>query len=262
MSDAEAPTTTNEMMAVCLSRLLRDGEIGFIGVGSSGRAFELVTTIPLQAAMLARARGADFEIQVGPLIAVDLTRTPAGWFDNQVYGWPADALLDSDVNMDHFIGGRVSVGFISGAQIDRYGNVNISRIRGEDGWKRLGGALALPEHCAFAGRAILLADLHPRVFVEEVDFVTGFGHRRGTQTRAMLGLPGGGPTVAVSDLGLIEYNEDGARVAGLYPGVTIDELDARMGFRPERAAEVETVAPPSPQELALLRGLEFPPLPW
>jgi glutaconate CoA-transferase subunit B len=250
------------MMAVVLSRLLQDGEIGFIGVGSSGRAFELVTQIPLQAALLAQHRGVDFEVQIGPLIGLDLTQLPSGWFDNQVYGWRADALLDSDINMDHFIGGRVSVGFISGAQIDRYGNVNISRVRGDSGWKRLGGALALPEHCAFARRAILLADLHPRVFVEEVDFVTGFGHRSRGRTRKELALPGGGPVAAVTDLALLTFSEEGVTVGGLYPNVSLDDVDSRMGFQASRIDDVELIAAPTQVELDVLRGQELPPLPW
>jgi glutaconate CoA-transferase, subunit B len=254
--------STNEMMAVALSRELHDGEIGFIGFGSSGRAFELVTKIPILAALLAQRQGRDFRLQVGPLIGVDIEQPPPGFFDNDLYSWRADALIASDANMDHFIGGRVSVGFISGAQIDRFGNVNISRVGASSGWKRLGGALALPEHCAFAGRAILLADLHPRVFVESVDFVTGFGHRRGNLTRADLGLPGGGPVLAVTDHGLIRYGRDGAMLEGLYPGVALEEFDARLSYAAERPDDVPVVAAPTTEELDIIRSLELPPLPW
>jgi glutaconate CoA-transferase subunit B len=210
---------TNEMMAVALSRELRDGEIGFIGVGSSGRSHELVTQIPMMAAHLANGRGVDFDLQIGPLIAPDLESPPPSWLDNEIYGWRSPALIASDANMDGFLRGAVSVGFISGAQIDRFGNVNVSRVRGGDGaWKRLGGALALPEHCAFAGRAVLLCDLSERTFVEEVDYVTGFGHRRGSVTRGELGLPGGGPSLLVTDLALFDFEQGELRLAGLYPG--------------------------------------------
>ena len=254
--------TTNEMMAVALSRELHDNEIGFIGFGSSGRAFELVTQIPIFAALLAQRQGRDFRLQIGPLIGIDIEQPPPGFFDNEVYSWRADALIPSDVNMDHFVGGRVSVGFISGAQIDRYGNVNISQFKNDSGWKRLGGALALPEHCAFAGRAMLLADLHPRVFVESVDFVTGFGHRRGEVTRESLNLPGGGPTLAITDLGLIRYSAQGAELVGLYPGVDIADFDGRTSFEVARGDNLSVVAPPTEEELEIIRSLELPPLPW
>jgi glutaconate CoA-transferase subunit B len=254
---------TNPMMALALSHQLRDGEIGFIGVGSSGRAHELVTGIPMMAARLAESRGIDFDLQIGPLIGIDLEHPPETYFDNQIYGWQSPALIASDVNMEGFLRGAVSVGFISGAQIDRFGNVNVSRIRGPDGsWKRLGGALALPEHCAFAGRAILLADLSARTFVEEVDFVTGFGHRRGETVRADLGLPGGGPAAVVTDLGLFDFEGGEMRLAGLYPGVSPEQVEERMGFAPTRIEGLAELGAPTDAELELLAGLRLPALPY
>lgn len=254
---------TNQMMALALSHELRDGEIGFIGVGSSGRAHELVTAIPMMAAHLAHARGIDFDLQIGPLIGIDLERAPQTYFDNEIYGWPAPALITSDANMEAFLRGAVSVGFISGAQIDRWGNVNVSRVRGPDGsWKRLGGALALPEHCAFAGRAVLLVDLSERTFVEEVDYVTGFGHRRGEVTRAGLGLPGGGPALVVTDLGVFDFDGGEMRLAGLYPGVAAEEVEARMGFVPRRAPDLAELEPPSAEEAERLASLRLPELPY
>jgi glutaconate CoA-transferase subunit B len=253
----------NSMMALALSRELGDGEIGFIGVGSSGRAHELVTGIPMMAAHLARGRGIDFDLQIGPLIAPDLERPPKSWFDNEIYGWTSPALIASDANMEAFLRGAVSVGFISGAQIDRFGNVNVSKIRGKEGtWKRLGGALALPEHCAFAGRAVLLCDLSERTFVEEVDFVTGFGHRRGETTRADLGLPGGGPALVVTDLAAFDFEGGEMRLASLYPGVSPEEVEERMGFVPSRAPDLAELELPSEDELARLGALSLPALPY
>ncbi|MHB1537685.1 MAG: hypothetical protein ACYCUM_03745 [Solirubrobacteraceae bacterium] len=252
----------NAMMAVALSHHLGDGEIGFIGVGSSGRSHELVTQLPMMAAHLARGRGVDFDVQIGPLIAPDLDRPPASWLDDDIYGWRSPALISSEANMDGFLRGAVSVGFISGAQIDRWGNVNVSRVRASDGsWKRLGGALALPEHCAFAGRAILLCDLSPRTFVEQVDYVTGFGHRRGELTRAQLGLPGGGPALVVTDRALFDFEQGQMRLAALYPGVSAEQVQAQMSFTPRRSAVLRELEPPSESELARLACLRLPELP-
>lgn len=255
--------TGNAMMAVALSRQLRDGEIGFIGVGSSGRAHELVTQIPIMAAHLARARGIDFDLQVGPLIAPDLGHPPQSWLDNELYAWRSPALLASDVNMDGFLRGAVSVGFVSGAQIDRFGNVNVSRVRSADGgWRRLGGALALPEHCAFAGRAILLSDLSARTFVEEVDYVTGFGHRHGSVTRAQLRLPGGGPSLIVTDRALFDFEDGEMRLAALYPGVTAEAVEVDMGFTPLCVDGLAELDAPTADELRCLQGLTLPELPY
>jgi glutaconate CoA-transferase subunit B len=261
--DRRTAVDTNAMMALALSHRLHDGEIGFIGVGSSGRAHELVTAIPMMAAHLARGRGIDFDLQIGPLIAPELERPPESWFDNEIYGWTSPALLPSDVNMEAFLRGAVSIGFISGAQIDRWGNVNVSKVRSSDGsWKRLGGALALPEHCAFAGRAVLLSDLSERTFVEEVDYVTGFGHRHAGTTREELGLPGGGPALVVTDAAVFDFEEGEMRLAGLYPGVSPEEIEARMGFAPARAGDLGELEPPGPEETARLEGLRLPALPY
>lgn len=254
---------TSEAMALALSRHLRDGEIGFVGVGSSGRAHELVTAIPMLAAHVAKGRGVDFDLQIGPLIGIDLEDPPQAYFDNQIYAWRAPALIASDANMEGFLRGAVDVGFISGAQIDRHGNVNVSQVRGGDGsWKRLGGALALPEHCAFAGRAVLLADLSERTFVEEVDFVTGFGHRRGGVTREELGLPGGGPALVVTDRALFDFEDGEMRLAALYPGVGAEEVEAAMGFVPRRAADLAEIDPPTAEESERLSSLRLPALPY
>lgn len=254
---------TNVMMAVALSRELRDGEIGFIGVGSSGRAHELITQIPIMAAHLAHARGIDFDLQIGPLIAPDIARPPASWLDNDIYAWRSPALIASDANMDGFLRGAVSVGFISGAQVDRFGNVNVSRIRASDGsWKRLGGALALPEHCAFAGRAVLICDLSARTFVEEVDYVTGFGHRHRGLTRAQLGLPGAGPSLVVTDRALFDFQEGEMRLAALYPGVSAEQVEAEMRFTPRRVDSLTELDDPTEAELQQLHELALPELPY
>ncbi len=255
--------SANTMMAVALSHRLRDGEIGFIGVGSSGRAHELVTQIPIMAAHLARERGVDFDLQIGPLIAPDLGRPPQSWRENDLYAWRSPALLASDANMDGFLRGAVSVGFISGAQIDRFGNVNVSRVRASDGgWRRLGGALALPEHCAFAGRAVLLCDLSVRTFVEEVDYVTGFGHRHRGVTRAQLRLPGAGPSLIVTDRALFDFVDGEMRLAALYPGASVEEVEAGMGFTPLRADGLAELGAPTAEELQRLRELRLPELPY
>lgn len=254
--------TGDEMMAVVLSRDLRDGDMGFIGVGSSGRSHELVTGIPLAAAHIARRGGVDVDLQIGPLIAPDLTQHPDAWRDNELYEWRASALITSDANMDAFLRGAVTVGFISGAQIDQWGNVNVSRIRTPNGWKRLGGALALPEHCAFAGRAVLISDLAPSVFVADVDYVTGFGHRRYGVTRSDLGLPGGGPALVVTDKAVFDFENGRMRLCALYPGVTVADVHDRMSFEPDRIDDLRELEVPTAAELETLAELRLPALPW
>lgn len=254
--------STNYQMAVALASCLEEREIGFIGVGSSGRAHELVTGIPILAATLAQAREIDFDLQIGPLIAPRLDRKPDEWLDNAIYKWPSPALLESDVNMEAFQRGMVSVGFISAAQIDRFGNVNVNRIKTEQGWKRLGGALAVPEHCAFAKRVAIIADLSSRTFVNDVDFVSGFGHRRGDVTRSELGLPGGGPAHVITDLALFDFDDGEMRLASLYPGVSPEQVEERMGFVPHRSPDLNELALPTDHEIEVMSTPPLPKLPY
>jgi glutaconate CoA-transferase subunit B len=236
--------SVNVTMAAYLSRHLMDGGVGFVGVGSSGRSYELVSAIPLAAAHLARSRGVRFRVQIGPLLDVDVASPPEEWNDAAIYGWSAAALIGSDVDMDAFARGEVSVGFISGAQIDRWGNVNVTQVNAPDGIRRLGGALAVPEHCAFAALPVILADLSPRTFVEDVDYVTGFGHRRGELRRDVLDLPGPGPGLVVTDVAAFDFGESGMRLVALFGDATVEAVCERMAFRPDVVDDVEVFRVP------------------
>jgi glutaconate CoA-transferase subunit B len=250
--------TVNELMVAELSRHFRDDEIGFVGVGTSGRAFSLVVGIPLAAGRLAQLTSAPrFDLQIGPIIGPEMQELPERWNDSTVYSWAASGLIDGADNLDMFAKGRVDVGFVSGAQIDQYGNLNVTWIKGKDGRRiRLIGCLALPEHQACAGRSVILADLHPRVFVPEVDYITGVGWLKGGRSREEAGIHvGGGPQLVVTDKAIFDFAPDSRRmrIRSLHPGVTVDEVVALMGFRPEVPEKIPVTAPPSAAEVELIR---------
>jgi glutaconate CoA-transferase subunit B len=205
----------------------------------------LVSAIPLAAAHVARSRGIRFRVQIGPLLDVDVASPPAEWNDAAIYGWSASALIGSDVDMDAFARGEVSVGFISGAQIDRWGNVNVTQVNAADGIRRLGGALAVPEHSAFAGLPVILADLSPRTFVDEVDYVTGFGHRYRDVSRDRLALPGPGPGLVVTDMAAFDFGDAGMRLIALFGDASVDSVLERMAFEPDVADDPEIFRVPA-----------------
>jgi glutaconate CoA-transferase subunit B len=218
------------LMVAAIADVLPDSGYGFVGVGGSGRAYTLVSEMPLAAAWLVQRRGSSFEIQLGPLIGVDLANPPKTASDRDIYGWDAAALTLADSNFLQFQGGAVAVGFASGAQIDCHGNVNVTEVRGRSGPIRLGGALAVPEILACAGHVVLLADLSPRTFVPEVEFVSGFGHLFQGVTREELGLPGAGPTVVVTDHGVLRFKEGRMHLAQYFSHTSPDEILALVGF--------------------------------
>lgn len=255
---SERGYTTNELMTCELARHLNDGEIGFVGVGTSGRAFSLVAGMPLAAGRLAQLTTApEFDLQIGPIIGPEMDELPRRWNDATVYSWAASGLVDGADNLDVFARGGVDVGFVSGAQVDRFGNLNVTWIEGREGRRiRLIGALALPEHQACARRSVILADLSPRTFVERVDYVTGVGWLEGGDSRERAGVTtGGGPALVLTDLATFDFapQSRAMRLRSVHPGTSVEQVLAAMGFEPELPAEVAETAAPSEEQLRLIR---------
>jgi glutaconate CoA-transferase subunit B len=253
-----APFTTNELMVAELSRHLRDDEIGFVGVGTSGRAFSLVVGIPLAAGRLAQLTTAPrFDLQIGPIIGPEMQELPERWNDATVYSWAASGLIDGADNLDMFAKGRVDVGFVSGAQIDQYGNLNVTWINRPGGGRiRLIGCLALPEHQACAQRSVILADLDRQVFVPKVDYISGVGWHEGGDSRARAGIDiGGGPQLVVTDRAIFDFAPESRRmrIRSLHPGVAVDDVVSAMGFAPEIPDAIPTTEAPSAEQLQLIR---------
>lgn len=251
--------TPNELLVAILAAELHDDEMGFVGVGSSGRAFSLAVGIPLLAGRLAQARHAPhYQMQIGPLIDPDLSDLPDHWNDATAYDRPAAAFVDAVDNIAALLRGGVDVSFISGAQVDRFGNLNITRIGEVDDARWLVGALALPEHQAFADRSIILADLSPRSFVERVDFVTGVGYLDGGDSRRAAGLGPGGPALVLTDKAIFDFTPVSRemRLRSVHPGWDIEEVLSSMSFEPVLPDCVPETPAPDTQTVALIRELD------
>jgi glutaconate CoA-transferase subunit B len=154
--------------------------------------------------------------------------------------------------------GRFDVSFESAAQVDRYGNLNITQIDARDGkqGKRLIGCLAQPEHLAFVGKPIIVVDLNRRTFIDEVDYVTSFGHQHAGIRRTQYALRGPGPQLCVTDKAVFDFEgHDGAmRLRSMHPGVTLDEVRGSMAFEVEVAGELEQTQPPSDAQITTIRA--------
>lgn len=251
--------TVNELMAAVISREIADGDLVFVGVGTTGRAFTLAVGLPVVATCLAqRAHAPAASLYWGNLLSPDLDRMPETWQQDTFTHWPcASQLTETSQKNDMLAYGRFDVSFESAAQVDRYGNLNITRINHPDGSikTRLIGCLAQPEHLAFVRKPIIMVDLSRRTFVEEVDYVTSFGHQRRGVRRQRYGLPGPGPQLCITDKAVFDFKGEGGamRVCSLYHDVTLDEVFALMSFTPEVADTLTETAPPSPAEVDLIR---------
>ena len=248
--DGVKPYTADEMMTVAAARRLSDDVVCFVGIG-----------LPSTAANLARvlhAPGVVLVYESGTMGAKP-DRLPLSIGDG-ILADTADAVVSVPEVFNYWLQpGRIDVGFLSGAQMDRRANINTTVIGTdyEHPSVRLPGAGGAPEIAASCRQVLVLLRQTPRTFVERLDFVTsvGFGNEPGDRGR--LGLSGAGPTTVITDLGVLEPDDDGElKLVSLHPGVIVDVALASTGW-PLRVAERLTVTdPPTTAELEVLRRLE------
>lgn len=251
--DAQArPTwTTDEMMCVAAARALRDEHTCFVGIG-----------LPSTAANLARAVHAPGLVLIyesGPLGSRP-DRLPLSIGDG-VLADTADAVVSVPEIFNYWLQpGRIDVGFLSAAQIDRFANINTTVI-GVDYARpdiRLPGAGGAPEIAASCGHSVVVVRQQPRIFVEQVDFVTSVGFGRGPGDRERLGLTGAGPQVVITDLGILMPDPETCELTlvQLHPGVTVDDAKNATGWPLRVAPDLSATEPPTARELEVLRHLE------
>jgi len=240
--------TADEMMTVAAARLLRDGMTCFVGIG-----------LPSTAANLARATHAPGLVLIyeSGTIGAKPARVPLSIGDG-ILAETADSVVGVPEIFNYWLQpGRIDVGFLGAAQIDKFGNINTTVIGGDYGHPkvRLPGAGGAPEIAASCREVIVVVRQTARSFVERVDFVTSVGYGSGPGDRERLGLTGAGPKKIITDLGILEPDPVTLEftLTALYPGVTAAAARERTGWDLTVAAEPEIIAGPSPAELDALR---------
>ena len=248
--------TTEELMACAVSRELRDGELGFIGLGTGGRAFVYAVGVPSVAIALAQHRGVDFIAQYGVKVDARIADVPDRFTDADLLAWPCRAMIRVEECLDMFRRGMMDWGFVSGAQIDPHGNLNSVCIGDQAHPKvRLVGAIAQTDHCAHARHTMVIVPHERRVFVERVDFVSGLGYGDGPGFRERYAHHGGGPARVVTDLAVLGFHPETRRmrVESLHPGVTRARVQAATGFPLDFAPSVTVTPAPTAEEVELIR---------
>ena len=241
--------TADEMMAVAAARELHDGQLVFVGIG-----------LPSRAANLARRLHAPDLVLVYESGTIDTKpdELPLSIGDGILAESALSVVSVPEVFNYWLQPGRIDVGFLSGAQIDRFANLNTTVIGeyGEPG-TRLPGSGGAPEIASSCREVIVVMRHRRRAFVEQVDFVTSVGYGTGPGDRAMLGLPGAGPVRVITDLGVLEPDPASKELmlTALHPGVTVEQVRAETGWALEVAADLVDTTPPTEQELSTLRGL-------
>ena len=242
--------TASELLAVMSARLLRDGQVIFAGVG-----------IPLLAAILAqRLHGPGLTIlfEGGTIGAfVEPGKLPPSTNEQRCTRRANMVLSSTDVLL-LLQRGYVDIGFMGGAQIDQYGNLNSSFIgdsqRPASRLPGTGGG----NDIASLTQMIVAMKHEKRRFVKAVDFVTSPGFLAGDNSRRDAGLITGGMYRAVTDLGVLGFDESSKRMKllALHPGVTADRVQQNTGFELLIPADLPVTEPPTENELAVLRHLD------
>lgn len=245
-------------MAAATARELRDNELGFIGVGTDGRAYTLAVGIPMVAARLAQLSHApNFTIFWNNLLSPKLDEIPPYLTQDYLTKWPCafQPVTCEDKN-EMLASERFDVSFDSAPQIDRFGNMNITAIGDYKKPKvRLVGCLAQPDHFAFVKRPIILTDLKRRTFIEKVDFITSVGYLDGGDSRIRAGLRPYGPWKVITDKCILNFDNENKemQLESLHPGVTLEEVLDHMGFRPRIPEKIATTMEPTKEQVRVIR---------
>jgi glutaconate CoA-transferase subunit B len=241
--------TRDEMMTVTAARTLRDGMTCFVGIG-----------LPSEAANLARATHAPSLVLIyeSGTIGAKPGSLPLSIGDG-ILAETADAVVSVPEIFNYWLQpGRIDLGFLGAAQIDKFGNINTTVIGDYARPKvRLPGAGGAPEIAASCREVTVVLRQNLRAFVERVDFITSVGFGDGPGARQRLGLTGAGPQRIITDLGVLEPDPDTCEfvLTGVYPGVSVADVKGKTGWPLEVSARLAEIPAPGPGELTALRAL-------
>lgn len=242
--------TSDEMMTVAAARMLRNGSVCFVGIGLPSTAANL--------ARLTHAPDAVLVYESGPIGAKPAV-LPLSIGDGNL-AETADTVVSTPEIFRYWLqGGRIDVGFLGAAQLDRFANINTTVIGPYRNPKvRLPGAGGAPEISSSAKEILIVVKQSARAFVEKLDFITSAGFLTGGDARERAGIPGKGPVAVITDLCLLRPHPvtRELQVTAIHPGVSREIIVAVTGWKIQFADNCAATQPPSPTELKALRDLK------
>jgi glutaconate CoA-transferase subunit B len=247
---ADRDYSAEEMMTVAAARQLSNGTVCFVGIG-----------LPSAAANLARRTHAPDVVLIyeSGTIGTKPDVLPLSIGDGEL-AETADSVVSVPEMFRYWLqGGRIDVGFLGAAQIDRFGNINTTVIGDYRHPKvRLPGAGGAPEIATSCGEVFVMLRHGRRALVDKLDFVSSAGFLTGGDARDRLGVPGRGPTRIITDLGILEPDPASREftLTSLHPGADLDRAKSETGWPLKVAARLAVTPPPSEAELTSLRELK------
>jgi glutaconate CoA-transferase subunit B len=244
-----SPYTADEMMTIAAARLLWPGCVCFVGIGVPSAAVNLARLTHAPDMVLIYESGA---------IGTQPNVLPLSIGDGELASTATAVFSLPEVFSYWLQAGRVDVGFLGAAQIDRFGNLNTTVIGDyRQPRTRLPGAGGAPEIAHHAKQIFLVLKQSTRSFVAKLDFCSSAGFLNGGGERARHGIPGAGPQVIITDLGVLKPapESDELTLVARYDGVSVEKIRAATGWPLAIADEIALIPPPSADELRVLRDL-------
>ena len=241
--------TATEIMTVVAARALKNNDVVFVGIGAPSAACNL--------ARLTHAPDITLIYESGT-IGTKPNVLPLSIGDGELSDTALTTVAVPEMFRYWLQGGRITVGFLGGAQIDRFANLNTTIVGDYTKPKvRLPGGGGAPEIATHCREVFITMAMGQRAFVEKLPFITSLGHGMGPETRALLGVTTLGPTKVITDLCLMEPDPVTRELAvtELYPGVTRDDVAAQCGWPVRFSAQPAVTAAPTGGELEVLREL-------
>ena len=245
--------SADEMMTVSAARTLKNGDSCFVGIG-----------IPSTAAILAKATHAPELVLIYESGTIDTNPAtlPLSIGDGELAQTALSVVGITEIFNYWLQPGRIKVGFLAAAQLDKFGNINTTFIGGtyDHSVVRLPGAGGATEIAAACRDTTIICRQSTRTFLEKIDFITSVGYGSGPGSRESFGLIGKGPTTVITDLGILEPDSKTCDLVltKIHQNVDIDAVIAATGWKLKIAKELEITAPPTEEELFLLRKLNPP----
>ncbi len=242
--------TPSDMMTIAASRALKNGDVCFVGIGAPSAACNV--------ARLTHAPDISLIYESGTLCtAPDILPLSIG--DGELCETALTTVSVPEMFRYWLQGGRITIGFLGAAQLDRFGNINTTVIG--DYHKptvRLPGAGGAPEIATSVGEVFITMRQTKRGMVEKVDFITSFGHGQGGDDRAKLGVKTKGPSLLVTDMAVWRTDPVSKEfvVTSMHPGVTREQMQESCGWTIRYADAVTETPPPTELELSTLRGFQ------
>jgi len=243
----ELTYSSAELMIINAARLLRDGDVVFVGVGQPNLACNLAKRTHAPNLVMIYEAG---------VIGAEPARLPLSIGDPTLVSGALSVVSMYDIFANYLQRGNVDVGFMGGAQIDKYGNINATVIGDYAQPKvRLPGSGGSQEIAAWANRCYIMTPHQKRRFPEKVDFMTSAGFLTGRKEREATGVRGGGMLAVVTDIGMLEPDETGEMVlTALHPGKTAELAKENTGWDLKVASELRTTDLVTENELQILHN--------